>query len=262
MAFDLNALKEPVTRILSAPGVDLTTISAKSVRKQLATDPSLGLTSEELKARRPEVDKLIADIYATVSRASTNGINESKRKRDDQEGEEDSIVTDVQAEASEAGGDTEEEPKPVVTKAKKAVERSDAELARKLSSEINGRSRRTSASPRKTKRRTMKSSETVDSEDDGNDDEGKKKKRSGGAKGGFAKQYTLSQPLSVVIGEEKLSRPQVVKKLWEYIREHELQNPSNKKEIMCDDALRAVFAVDKIDMFRMNKVLGQHLHEE
>ncbi|KAI6029415.1 SWIB/MDM2 domain-containing protein [Pisolithus microcarpus] len=238
MAFDLNALKEPVTRILSAPGVDLTTISAKSVRKQLATDPSLGLTSEELKARRPEVDKLIADIYAT-------------RKRDDQEGEEDSIVADAQAEASEAGGDTEEEPKPVVTKAKKAVERSDAELARKLSSEINGRSRRTSA-------RLMKSSETVDSEDDGNDDEGKKKKRSGGAKGGFAKQYTLSQPLSVVIGEEKL----VVKKLWEYIREHELQNPSNKKEIMCDDALRAVFAVDKIDMFRMNKVLGQHLHEE
>ncbi|KAI6125503.1 SWIB/MDM2 domain-containing protein [Pisolithus croceorrhizus] len=256
MAFDLNALKEPITRILSAPGVDLTTISARSVRKELATDPSLGLTSEELKARRPEVDKLIAEIYATVSRAPTNGTGESKRKRDDQEGEEGSAVADAQAEESEAGGDTEEEPKPVVKKAKKAVERSDAELARKLSSEINGRSRRTSVSPRKTKRKTMKSSETVDSGDDGDDEEGKKK-RSGGAKGGFAKQYTLSQPLSVVIREEKLSRPQVVKRLWEYIREHGLQNPSNKKEIMCNDALRAVFAVDKIDMFRMNKVLGQ-----
>ena len=58
---------------------------------------------------------------------------------------------------------------------------------------------------------------------------------------------------------EKLSRPQVVKKLWEYIRQNELQNPSNKKEIICDDALRAVFAVDKIDMFRMNKVLGQYV---
>lgn len=58
---------------------------------------------------------------------------------------------------------------------------------------------------------------------------------------------------------ERLSRPQVVKKLWEYIRQHELQNPSNKKEIICDDALRAVFAVDKIDMFRMNKVLGQYV---
>ena len=56
-----------------------------------------------------------------------------------------------------------------------------------------------------------------------------------------------------------MSRPQVVKKLWEYIRRHELQNPLNRKEIICDDALRAVFAVDKIDMFRMNKVLGQYV---
>lgn len=66
-------------------------------------------------------------------------------------------------------------------------------------------------------------------------------------------------PLSAVLEVERLSRPQVVKKLWEYIRLHELQNPSNKKEIVCDDALRAVFAVDKIDMFRMNKVLGQYV---
>ncbi|KAI6009860.1 SWIB/MDM2 domain-containing protein [Pisolithus marmoratus] len=256
MTFDLNALKGPVTRILSAPGVDLTTISAKGVRKQLATDASLGLTSEELKARRQEVDKLIAGIYATVSQAATNGTDELKRKWDDQKGEEGSTAAYEPAETEE------EEPKPATKKTKKKVEQSDAEFARQLSSEINSRSRRTSASPRKTKRKAMKSSEIVDSEDDGNDEEGKKKKRSGGAKGGFAKQYTLSQPLSVVVGEEKLSRPQVVKKLWEYIREHGLQNPLNKKEIICDDALRAVFGVDKIDMFRMNKVLGQHLHEE
>lgn len=69
----------------------------------------------------------------------------------------------------------------------------------------------------------------------------------------------FSAPLSAVLEVEKLSRPQVVKKLWEYIRQHELQNPSNKKEIICDDAFRAVFAVDKIDMFRMNKVLGQYV---
>lgn len=60
-----------------------------------------------------------------------------------------------------------------------------------------------------------------------------------------------------MVGAEKLSRPQVVKKLWEYIHGHDLQNPSNKKEIICDNALRAVFSVEKIDMFRMNKVLGQ-----
>jgi chromatin remodeling complex protein RSC6 len=45
-----------------------------------------------------------------------------------------------------------------------------------------------------------------------------------------------------------------VKKLWDYIKSNNLQNPSNKSEILCDDKLRAVFHVDKIHMFTMNKV--------
>jgi upstream activation factor subunit UAF30 len=49
----------------------------------------------------------------------------------------------------------------------------------------------------------------------------------------------------------------VVKQLWVYIKGNELQNPENKREILCDAGLRAVFGVDKIDMFKMNKVLGQ-----
>jgi upstream activation factor subunit UAF30 len=62
--------------------------------------------------------------------------------------------------------------------------------------------------------------------------------------------------LSVVVNAPQLSRPQVVKKLWEYIKSNELQNPSNKREILCNDPLRAVFNVEKIDMFTMNKVLS------
>jgi upstream activation factor subunit UAF30 len=54
-----------------------------------------------------------------------------------------------------------------------------------------------------------------------------------------------------------LSRPQVVKHLWVYIKDRELQNPDNKREILCDPSFKAVFGVEKIDMFRMNKVLGQ-----
>ena len=60
-----------------------------------------------------------------------------------------------------------------------------------------------------------------------------------------------------VIEVEKLSRPQTVKKLWDYIRRHNLQNPSNKKEIICDDKFKALFNVEKIDMFAMNKQLGR-----
>lgn len=65
-----------------------------------------------------------------------------------------------------------------------------------------------------------------------------------------------SAPLAEIVGCEKESRPQVVKKLWVYIKDKELQNPSNKREIIADDKFRAVFSVDKIDMFQMNKKLG------
>lgn len=49
----------------------------------------------------------------------------------------------------------------------------------------------------------------------------------------------------------------MVKQLWVYIKGNELQNPSNKKEILCDPLLKAIFGVEKIDMFKMNKVLSE-----
>ena len=69
--------------------------------------------------------------------------------------------------------------------------------------------------------------------------------------------YACSDPLAVLVQEASLSRPQVVKKLWAYIKSNNLQNPTNGREILCDDALRAVFNTDKIDMFKMNKELGK-----
>ena len=46
----------------------------------------------------------------------------------------------------------------------------------------------------------------------------------------------------------------VVKKLWDYIKLNDLQNPDNRREILCDDKLRALFNADKVHMFTMNKV--------
>ena len=85
----------------------------------------------------------------------------------------------------------------------------------------------------------------------------------GGAKGGFAtKEYTLSEDLSGVCGCKKLSRPQVVKKLWEYIKANELQNPENKREILCDTKFKKVMGGrKKVTMFEMNKYVGPHLSD-
>jgi upstream activation factor subunit UAF30 len=58
----------------------------------------------------------------------------------------------------------------------------------------------------------------------------------------------------------QLSRPQAVKRLWEHIRANELQDPSDRRQIRCDDAMRAVFKQDKVHMFQMTKILNHNLY--
>jgi upstream activation factor subunit UAF30 len=68
-----------------------------------------------------------------------------------------------------------------------------------------------------------------------------------------------SAELAAVIGSRPLPRGQVVRKIWGYIRSHNLQNPENRREILADDKLRKVFGKEKVTMFEMNKYLAQHL---
>ena len=68
-----------------------------------------------------------------------------------------------------------------------------------------------------------------------------------------------SKELAAVVGAEPLPRGEVVSKVWDYIKKHELQNPENRREILADDKLEAVFGKKKVTMFEMNKYLTQHL---
>ncbi|KAL3722434.1 hypothetical protein ACJRO7_034755 [Eucalyptus globulus] len=77
--------------------------------------------------------------------------------------------------------------------------------------------------------------------------------------GGFNKLCSLSPQLQVVTGEPELARPEVVKRLWAYIRANNLQDPKNKQNIVCDESLRSLFCVDTINMFQMNKALSKHI---
>jgi upstream activation factor subunit UAF30 len=51
-----------------------------------------------------------------------------------------------------------------------------------------------------------------------------------------------------------------VKKIWKYIKENDLQDPNDKRQVRCDEALREVFKTDKVHMFTMNKILSQNLY--
>ncbi|XP_052195266.1 upstream activation factor subunit spp27-like isoform X1 [Diospyros lotus] len=98
--------------------------------------------------------------------------------------------------------------------------------------------------------------------------DGKGTSKSGSAKenkevkkrgGGFCKLCSLSPELQKFVGVPELARTEVVKQLWSYIREKNLQDPSNRRNIVCDDTLRSLFGVDRINMFQMNKALSKHI---
>ena len=48
-------------------------------------------------------------------------------------------------------------------------------------------------------------------------------------------------------------------KIWDHIRTHGLQDPADKRTIVADDKLRAVFGKDRCTMFEMQKLISQHL---
>ncbi|KAL8228236.1 hypothetical protein R6Q57_015820 [Mikania cordata] len=83
-------------------------------------------------------------------------------------------------------------------------------------------------------------------------------KRRGGP-GGLNKLCGISPELQVIVGESSLSRTDVCKQLWAYIKKNNLQDPGNKRKIICDEALRVVFETDCTDMFKMNKLLAKHI---
>ncbi|KAF9788472.1 hypothetical protein BJ322DRAFT_635606 [Thelephora terrestris] len=264
-------LEPAIRKVLTAPGVDLNLISAKAVRKRLQSmDPSL--TYEWMKENRGAIDAIIGEIFQSVSEAaSASGSGDANGVHEDEDAEG----------AAEEEGEGEEglrgSPKrPAKKRQKKSgQEKMDAEYARQLSNELNSRSRSSRSTVRpgagkkggSGKRKKPLTADTVNSDEDGSDQGstvGKKRKArgGGGAKGGFSKEYNLSEPLVALLGVERLSRPQTVKQLWEYIKGHELQDPNNKKVIVGDEKFRAVFGQARLDMFQMNKLLGDHLRAD
>ena len=69
----------------------------------------------------------------------------------------------------------------------------------------------------------------------------------------------FSPELAAVIGATPVPRTQVTKLLWDYIKAHKLQNPANKRNILCDEKLKAVMGKPEVTMFEMTGLVGKHL---
>lgn len=90
---------------------------------------------------------------------------------------------------------------------------------------------------------------------------------------GFSKPMNLTAELEAVVGSGPMPRTDVTKALWVYIKENNLQDPEDKRTIIADDKLKAIFTppagvkleadedtnVDKVNMFRMTKLVSRHM---
>ncbi|KAK5123973.1 hypothetical protein LTR85_002170 [Meristemomyces frigidus] len=272
---------------------DLETISAKAIRRGLQER-----VDDDLASEKQAITDLIMERFDKVQRErahaagtepvepapTTNGTthaNKAEVKEEDitetveQEEEEPSPAPSNKRKAEDDSdedelSDVKDSPPPKkAKKAPKSAAESDEQMAKRLQAEFSaggGRSTRgggtTKRKPaaKKEKKRKKKSAAKINSDDDSGVEGSSSPKPEREKKGGFHKLMNLSEPLQALLGESQLSRPQTVKRIWAYVKERNLQDPSDKRQIRCDELMRGVFKSDKIHMFTMNKVLAGQLY--
>jgi chromatin remodeling complex protein RSC6 len=76
----------------------------------------------------------------------------------------------------------------------------------------------------------------------------------------FMKALTPSPILAAIIGASPVPRTEVIKKLWQYIKKHGLQDAKNRRAINADDKLKPFFGgKSQVTMFDLTKLAGKHL---
>jgi upstream activation factor subunit UAF30 len=100
-------------------------------------------------------------------------------------------------------------------------------------------------------------------EEEEEDEEEEEAPAKGKRQTGLSVQKEISPELAKFLGHtsgHKMARTEIVKQLWAYIRDRQLQNPDNKREIFLDTKLKKVFKVDMVTMFTLNKYISAHVH--
>ncbi|KAL4180233.1 hypothetical protein AMTRI_Chr13g91110 [Amborella trichopoda] len=88
----------------------------------------------------------------------------------------------------------------------------------------------------------------------------KQEKGQGGKGSALLAPLPLSDALIKFIGtgENALPRSEVIKRIWNHIKQNELQDPSDKRRIICDKKLKELLEVDTFNGFSVAKLLAPH----
>ncbi|KVI01928.1 SWIB domain-containing protein [Cynara cardunculus var. scolymus] len=78
---------------------------------------------------------------------------------------------------------------------------------------------------------------------------------------GFTKTYRVSPELKDFLGGvPEVSRSLALKEIWAYIKEKELQEPTNKKVIVCDEKLKTIFGgKNRVKFLEISGLISPHL---
>ena len=80
------------------------------------------------------------------------------------------------------------------------------------------------------------------------------------ANSAFMRKLKLSPELQAVCGKGPMPRTEITKKLWAYIKKHNLQDPKNMRNIKPDDKLAKIFGSKRvISMFKMPSHINDHV---
>ena len=79
------------------------------------------------------------------------------------------------------------------------------------------------------------------------------------ARGGLAKKVQPDAQLAAVVGKDPLTRADLTKKIWDYVKANGLQDAKDRRAINADAKLRPIFGKDQVSMFEMTKLVNQHV---
>lgn len=80
------------------------------------------------------------------------------------------------------------------------------------------------------------------------------------AQGGLARPVKPDADLATIVGSEPLTRAALTKKIWEYVKKNDLQDPQDRRSIRADAKLKPIFdGKDSVSMFEMTKLVNQHV---
>ncbi|XP_010437637.1 PREDICTED: upstream activation factor subunit UAF30-like [Camelina sativa] len=76
---------------------------------------------------------------------------------------------------------------------------------------------------------------------------------------GIMKPRPVTQEMQDIVGVPEIPRTQALKRIWAYIKEHDLQDPQNKRDILCDEKLKKIFeGKERVGFLEIAKLIGPH----